>query len=1010
MIDPFIGRTISKYEIVEHIGRGATADVYKAYQRSLDRYVAIKLLHPFLAEDSDFLVRFQREAKAAARLRHPNIIQVYDFDVVQDIYYLVMEFIDGLTLKTKLQNMNVKQPTLPLDESVRITRAVAKALSYAHQHDMIHRDIKPANIMIDRDGHIILTDFGTAKILSGGQHTASGVTTGTPAYASPEQVMAQPGDTRSDLYSLGVVFFQLVTGQLPYEADTGVAVFLKHLTDPIPSPRAINPALSLDVETVVFRAMAKKPEQRYQTADEFVADLDRITRGVALPAAPISFDTSPLDLSRYASTIAFENLAGADQPIDETPIFEVPPAPEPIAPAAPSTSYQLPAYTLSPGYAITEPHELPAACYLDWARAVNHFTKGYITTWLREGVDRLRAAHQHGLADDLEIIASSAESLVHRITPTDDFGRNTALQEFLLSLGAEMPVLQVAPDRVEVSPLGAEESGPPLTLTIANRERGYLFGQVVSQVPWLKPVPERFGCGAGEQCAIHLYPNALGLNAGLIENGNAIIVRSVGGEKRVAAQIEVLPAVLQTDVNALDFGTVGQGTIGTATLTITNRGQGFLIGRLRPAVPWLSVMPDHFRLSSRESITITVRADPQSLTAGNVALEQAILIDSNGGQQSLNVSLRVRSPRLKLEPAAIDFGIVDLAVPHISRNADLKIANHGLGVLMGVIKTEANWLAVEPTAFRCVTGQTQTARATTQKLQTGDYRQTVHIISNAGDADVPVRLQVIFSLEPETIVIPAGSFTRGSKGREPDDILATPTGSGDDLFSRMFRSEPKPTAKAIPAAEQPQREITLAAYAIGRYPVTNAEYAVFIANTHRRAPAHWINGTPPPGLDNHPVVNVTWSDAATYCMWLSEVTGKTYRLPTEAQWEKAARGSDRRPFPWGGRWDKHRCNTLETGLRATTPIGTFSPVGDSSYGCSDMAGNVWEWVLDWFSKDYYANSTVTENPLGPVNGAVKVMRGGSYNVDGWQARTSNRSYANRNLVSPEVGFRVASAL
>jgi formylglycine-generating enzyme required for sulfatase activity len=329
---------------------------------------------------------------------------------------------------------------------------------------------------------------------------------------------------------------------------------------------------------------------------------------------------------------------------------------------------------------------------------------------------------------------------------------------------------------------------------------------------------------------------------------------------------------------------------------------------------------------------------------------------------------------------------------------------------MGVVKTESDWLAVEPTAFRCATGQSQTVRATTQKLKTGDYRQTVHIISNAGDAGLPAHIQVIFSLEPETIVIPAGPFTRGSKGREPEDILATPTGTGDDLLSRMFRSEPKPNAKAIPPAEQPQREINLTAYAIGRYPVTNAEYAVFIANTNRRSPAHWIDGHMPPGLDNHPVVNVTWSDAATYCLWLSEVTGKTYRLPTEAQWEKAARGTDRRPFPWGGRWDKHRCNTLETGLRSTTPIGLFSPGGDSPYDCADMAGNVWEWVLDWFSKDYYANSTVVENPLGPVNGAVKVMRGGSFNVDGWQARTSNRSYANRNLASAEVGFRVTLAL
>lgn len=1001
MIDPFIGKTISRYEIVEHIGRGATADVYKAYQATLDRYVAIKLLHPFLADDSDFLGRFQREAKAAARLRHPNIIQVYDFDVIQDVYYLVMEFVDGVTLKSAIQDLAAQQRALPLSEAVRIARCVATALAYAHSRDMIHRDIKPANIMLDRDGQVVLTDFGTAKILGGGQHTASGVTTGTPAYASPEQVMALPGDRRSDIYSLGVVFFQMVTGQLPYDADTGVAVFLKHLTDPIPSPRAINPALSLDVETIVFRAMAKKAEQRYQTADEFITDLDRISGGQTLPEAlPRQFDTAPLDLSRFTTSL------GDTRPL-ETPLamparnrFAPLPVPEPLPTNAPplDESFQLPPYFLSPGNAITEPHELPAACHADWARAVNHFTKGYITSWLREGVTRLRAAHQHGLADDLEVIASGAEGLIQRITPGDEFARNAALEEFLLSLGATPPALHLSPDRLEVAPLGTEETGLPLTLSIANRDHGYLFGQVVSQVTWLTVVPERFGCAAGEQCTISLVPNAHGLSAGRIETSAAVSVRSIGGDKRLPGRIDILPAVLQTDTPSIEFGVVGQGALSNAAFTITNRGQGWLLGELRSLYPWLTLQPAQFQLASRESLTITATADPQTLPTGVATFDKAAVIDSNGGQQTLAANLRVRPPRLRLEPNAINLGTLDLAATRSPCTAEVKITNSGLGVLMGVLTSDADWLTVEPNAFRCAINETHVTRLTTGKVKTGTYHRAVHLISNAGDATIKVDLDVIFSLEPETVLIPAGPFMRGSRGRDDDVFSANPI----DPHSRSSRD--------APPAEQPQREVLLSAYAIGRYPVTNAQYAAFVKALNRRPPAHWSNGAPPPGLEHHPVVHITWSDAAAYCLWLSDITGKTYRLPTEAQWEKAARGTDSRVFPWGNRWDRNRCNTLESGERQTTPIGTFSPGGDSVYGCADMAGNVWEWALDWYSKDYYAHSQALENPLGPVSGAVKVLRGGSFNNDAWQARTTNRSYANRNQARPEIGFRVALAI
>ena len=283
MSDSIIGKTIGKYQVVEHLGRGGMAEVYKAYQPALDRYVAIKLMHSFLADDQDFLGRFQREAKAIGRLRHSNIVQVHDFDFSDGIYYMVMEFIDGITLKTRLIDLANQNKMLPLREAIRITRDTAAALDYAHQREMVHRDVKPANVMINKDDQVILTDFGIAKILSGPQFTASGAMIGTPAYMSPEQGLGEAGDARSDIYSLGIMLFQMITGQLPYDADTPLAVVLKHVNNPLPIPSQLNPSMPPDVERIIFKALAKNPDDRYQSAGELISHLDRVTAGLPIP-------------------------------------------------------------------------------------------------------------------------------------------------------------------------------------------------------------------------------------------------------------------------------------------------------------------------------------------------------------------------------------------------------------------------------------------------------------------------------------------------------------------------------------------------------------------------------------------------------------------------------------------------------------------------------------------------------------------------------------------------------
>ncbi len=320
--DNFIGRVVrERYEIVDFLGTGGMAEVFKAKDLRLNRFVAFKLMHSFLAKDAQFRTRFEREAQAVARLNHPHIVQVYDFDYApkERIYYMVMEFIDGGSLEEHLEALSARGERMALDRAVKIISDLSKALFFAHSNDMIHRDIKPANVMMDHKGRVVLTDFGIAKIIGGGSTlTASGAMMGTPAYMAPEQGLGQPGDHRADIYSLGVMFFQLVTGKRPYEADTPLAVVLKHVSDPLPSPRDLVPDLPRGIEYMIFRMMAKKPEDRYQSFSEVIADLQKPNYAAEAAAAPrpgaLPVDTLP------ASGPVADAITEAGIPSPPTPV------------------------------------------------------------------------------------------------------------------------------------------------------------------------------------------------------------------------------------------------------------------------------------------------------------------------------------------------------------------------------------------------------------------------------------------------------------------------------------------------------------------------------------------------------------------------------------------------------------------------------------------------------------------------------------------------------------------
>lgn len=265
-----IGKRISgRYKVIETIGGGGMANVYLAHDMILDRDVAVKVLRLDFANDEDFIRRFRREAKAATSLNHPNIVNIYDVGEEGDIYYIVMEYVDGQTLKQYIQQYS----PLPVEEAIQIMKQLTSAISHAHENNIVHRDIKPQNVLIDRAGNVKITDFGIAMALTATSITQTNSVLGSVHYLSPEQARGAMANKKSDIYSLGIVMFELLTGRLPFFGESAISIALKHLQSETPSVRRWNPHIPQSVENIVLKATAKDPFARYESVEKMEEDL-----------------------------------------------------------------------------------------------------------------------------------------------------------------------------------------------------------------------------------------------------------------------------------------------------------------------------------------------------------------------------------------------------------------------------------------------------------------------------------------------------------------------------------------------------------------------------------------------------------------------------------------------------------------------------------------------------------------------------------------------------------------
>ena len=296
-----------RYQLQGRLGAGGMANVYLAEDEVLGRRVAIKILNDRHAGDEQFVERFRREAKNAASLSHPNIVSIYDRGEAEGTYYIAMEYLDGRSLKELI----VARGPAPIHLAVDYARQILAAIRFAHRHGIVHRDIKPHNVLVDGEGRLKVTDFGIARA-GVSQMTEAGSIIGTAQYLSPEQAKGAPVDQTSDLYSVGVVLYELLTGEVPFTGDTPVEIAMKHLSTVPEPPSSKRADIPRDLDMVVMRALGKDPSERYQSAEEMDADLRRVHRGVAI--SPVTEEAATAIISRPPPSAVTEIASRTPRP------------------------------------------------------------------------------------------------------------------------------------------------------------------------------------------------------------------------------------------------------------------------------------------------------------------------------------------------------------------------------------------------------------------------------------------------------------------------------------------------------------------------------------------------------------------------------------------------------------------------------------------------------------------------------------------------------------------------
>ncbi len=804
--DVLVGQTVGGIEILSVLGEGGMGVVYKGKDRALDRTVALKLLPARLRGTSDQIERFKREARAAARLEHPNVVQVYQVGEHAGRHYIVMQFVEGESLAAAIRREGAIEPV----QALRWILDVTRGLAMAHEMGIVHRDIKPDNILVTRKGEPKLADFGLAReVESQSEISQSGQVLGTPYYMSPEQCDAQPADGRSDIYSLGATLYHMLTGRRPFEADNPLQVMLKHLKDPLVPPAKVRRGIPEPVSALCCRMMAKSPNERPANAEKLIGEVAQ-----TLVALGEEMPTQVPGLRRRRRRIALPLAVFAAG-----------------AGAVAFLAWKASGYETDAGSAlkVAQAEASERAGRDDFAGAAARLRE-VAGDFLDSGVAR------EAEAEAAKWEEKGREEQAGRLAIAEGAARDAdveRLRDALAALGALKVVGTPGQDRA------AALRGTLAGLEALVRARASIGATAE---------PGEAGERAAREASAALAEAAA---AELPEKAR----RQVEEARKGLALALALPRHLETFEKAL-----GEGRLDDARAAL-GEGLDLVEGPLRERVRG----------------AIGRLANAQSALQGQLESARA-----SAGEAVAKG--RFSEARRALEKLA-NCGVVAIASRAAREIEQVEEARRKFaeGLEAALAEARADPARAAEVLARFASSEDEETR-----------RRAGRVLAEASERKAT----------PEGFAyVPAGPFLRGPV-REKADL-------------------PRPVYVSL-------RE------------TSNAEWREFLrAERGREPPPHWPGGQVPAGLEDHPVVYVSLADAEAYAAWLSRRDGVRYRLPTEDEWEKAARGEDGREFPWGddggagdGGLPRGRTAAAGSGDRDVSP-----------YGVRGLAGNVAEWVV-----------------------------------------------------------------
>jgi serine/threonine protein kinase/formylglycine-generating enzyme required for sulfatase activity len=981
-----IGTRLNQYELTEIIRRGGMSTVYKAYQDSLDRFVAVKVL--FTNRDPQFAARFKREARAIAALQHHNILPVYDYGEQEGLLFLVLQYIEGGTTLGDMLGKPMASPT-----ALRLTSHVLDALDYAHKRGVIHRDIKPANVLMPSPNWPMLADFGIAKLMNDNQQrlTLANQIIGTAAYMAPEQATGRPIDARTDLYAAGVVLYELVTGRVPFDSDTPMAVLTKHVYEVPPPARTLNPDLPVAVEQVLQKALQKDPNARYQTAAEMAAELSRI----AVDLVPDK-NRSQITGLYEVGVQAFEQ-GQWEQAVDRLGKL----------------------VALDPGY--EDAHEL-----LDAAREAQERAK----TEARQQIEMVRQRRQSGIQQ--------------QIRPATD----SSIQSPALDATAGAPVT----DATTISPTTPPRSSTPATGTPVTNATTISPATPAPRLPApatvklpsldqptpLPTAPPTNRLLDADSPATAALPVAAAAatpaTRPLVEVASAELPATpaspAASGRRLPIAWIVAAAVALVVLLALFFilrgGLAGPGGTATAVARSTPAGAptaGAGVGEAATDAPTTEAPPepagtqvysDDLADPKKSGLEKLVKATdfqrgihPPGVYHMLVLLANETRVELFARQAYQNFSVKIDLNDNSDDLAgAVSQGIVFRARDRQHYYAlliDPRAGKYSLRRQDGdtlkelipwtespliKLQKDVNTLRVDATdaAFTFYLNNAKLADFNDTTYERG---MTGFVVAN-GDADKPHMHFDNLAIWSSDAPPQASSLEPIRKSDKGDQVLIA--GGEFILGSNINRDEP-PQMLALPD------------FYIDRAEVTNALYRACVAadgctpllSPASRSHPDYANQ---PEYDAYPVVNVSWQQASAFCEW----AGK--RLPTEAEWEKAASWDNathaKSDWPWGNTFDAKLLNSDESQSGDTTAVGKFPP---EMNGTVDMAGNVSEWTSSVFRPYPYNEADGREDPKTP---GQRAYRGGSWAQTQGKALAIWRQPAPPESAFNELGFRCAA--